>query len=69
MPKDIIAVTGTALPLALVAGMLVHFSGGAYGVPIIHLGPAAFGGRLEESEEVFLTYGGRMATKTVEVLR
>lgn len=53
----------------LVMGMLVHSGGGAYGRPIIHLGPAAFGGKLEESEELFLTYGERMAMKTVEVFK
>lgn len=47
----------------LVAGMVVHSGGGAYGKPIIHLGPAAFGGRLEESEELFLLYGERMGRK------
>jgi len=53
----------------LVTGMLVYSGGGAHGVPIIHLGPAAFGGKLEESEELFLTYGERIATKMVEVFR
>lgn len=51
----------------LVMGMLVYSGGGAYGPPIIHLGPAAFGGKLEESEELFLLYGERIAKKTVEI--
>ena len=41
--------------------------GGAYGNPIIHLGPVALGGHLEESEETFLAYGERMARKTAEL--
>lgn len=53
----------------LVQGMLAHSGGGAYGRPIIHLGPAAFGGRLEESRELFLIYGERMAKKTVELYK
>lgn len=53
----------------LVKGMLVHSGGGAYGTPIIHLGPAAFGGRLEESEDLFLIYGERMAQKTAELFK
>ena len=53
----------------LVMGMLVHSGGGAYGPPIIHLGPAAFGGELEKSRELFLIYGERMAKKTVELFR
>lgn len=53
----------------LVLGMLPYSGGGAYGPPIIHLGPVAFGGKLDDSEELFLLYGERMATKTVELFR
>ena len=51
----------------MVHGMLTYSGGGAYGKPIIHLGPVALGGHLEESEETFLLYGERMARKTMEV--
>lgn len=63
-----LAMQGMATQM-LVLGMLVHSGGGAYGVPIIHIGPAAFGGKLEESEELFLTYGERMALKTIEIFK
>ena len=53
----------------LVQGMLVYSGGGAHGRPIIHLGPAAFEGRLEDSEELFLLYGERMAEKTVALFQ
>ena len=48
-------------------GMLTYSGGVAYGNPVIHLGPVAFTGRLEESIETFKLYGQRMATKTVEL--
>lgn len=51
----------------MVYGMLTYSGGGAYGNPVIHLGPVAIGGHLEESEETFLLYGERMARKTVEL--
>ena len=51
----------------MVHGMLTYSGGGAYGNPIIHLGPVALGGHLEESEETFLAYGERMARKTAEL--
>ena len=51
----------------MVHGMLTYSGGDAYGKPIIHLGPVALGGHLEESEETFLLYGERMARKTMEL--
>ena len=51
----------------MVHGMLTYSGGGAYGNPIIHLGPVALGGHLEESTETFLLYGERMAKKTVQL--
>lgn len=51
----------------LAKGMLVYSGGSAYGIPIIHLGPVAFEGRLEDSEDLFLLWGERMATKVMEV--
>lgn len=50
-----------------VFGMLTYSGGGAFGKPVIHLGPVALGGKLEESRETFFIYGKRMAMKTVEV--
>lgn len=51
----------------LVFGMLTYSGGGACGMPVIHLGPAALGTKLEESEPVFALYGERMAKKAVEL--
>lgn len=51
----------------LVKGGLAYSGGGAYGKPVIHLGPVALKEYLEESEETFRLYGQRMATKTVEI--
>ena len=48
-------------------GMLTYSGGSAYGTPIIHLGPVALGGHLEDSRETFLLYGERMARKTMEL--
>ena len=47
----------------MVHGMLTYSGGGAYGNPIIHLGPVALGGHLEESTETFLLYGERMSER------
>lgn len=51
----------------LVKGMVVYSGGGALGKPVIHLGPIAIGGKLEESDEYFQIYGERMAKKAVEL--
>ncbi|MCM0760520.1 NAD(P)H-dependent oxidoreductase [Sporomusa sphaeroides DSM 2875] len=51
----------------LVYGMLTYSGGGSYGKPVIHLGPVALKGHLEESKDTFLLYGQRMATKTLEI--
>jgi len=50
-------------------GMLTYSGGIAYGNPVIHLGPVALTGHLEESMETFKLYGQRMATKTMEVFK
>ncbi|MCI8326438.1 MAG: flavodoxin, partial [Lachnospiraceae bacterium] len=50
-----------------VYGMMTYSGGGSLGKPVIHLGPVALSSRLEESEETFLTYGERMATKATEL--
>ena len=51
----------------LVYGMLAYSGGGACGKPVIHLGPVALSGHLEESRDTFLTYGQRMAAKAMEL--
>ncbi len=51
----------------LVYGMLVYSGGGSQGKPVIHLGPVAIAGRLEESRETFELYGQRMAQKAAEL--
>jgi len=48
-------------------GMLIYSGGVAYGNPVIHLGPVALTGHLEESIDIFKLYSQRMATKTVEL--
>lgn len=53
----------------LVYGMLTYSGGGAYGKPVIHLGPVALKDHLEESKDTFLLYGQRMATKTIEMYK
>ena len=47
--------------------MLTYSGGGSFGKPVIHLGPVALHGHLEESKELFRLYGQRMATKTVSL--
>ncbi|HML36480.1 MAG TPA: flavodoxin family protein [Bacillota bacterium] len=59
----------TVLTHMMVMGMLTYSGGGAYGKPIIHQGPLAIMGRLEESEETFRLYGQRMASKAAELFR
>ena len=48
-------------------GMLTYSGGVSYGNPVIHLGPVALTGRLEESMDTFKLYGQRMAAKTMEI--
>ena len=57
----------TILDHMLVYGMLVYSGGGSQGKPVIHLGPQAVAGRLEETEETFRLYGRRMAAKAAEL--
>jgi len=51
----------------LVAGMIAYSGGGAYGVPVIHLGPVAIKQDVENYTATFTLYGKRMATKTLEL--
>jgi len=48
-------------------GMLIYSGGYACGNPVIHLGPVAITGRLDESIDTFKLYGQRMATKASEI--
>ncbi len=57
----------TILRHMMVFGMLVYSGGGSFGKPVIHTGPVALDGHLEESAETFRIYGERMATKTAEL--
>lgn len=50
-------------------GMMTYSGGGAYGKPVIHLGPVALNHHMEESKETFLIYGERMAIKTKEIFK
>lgn len=58
----------TILTHMMVLGMLAYSGGGSFGKPVIHLGPVALKGALEDSRETFRLYGQRMATKTMELL-
>lgn len=51
----------------LVLGMMTYSGGGAFGHPVIHLGPVAIDGHLEDYNETFKLYGQRMATKAKEI--
>lgn len=51
----------------LVYGMLAYSGGGAYGKPVIHLGPVAIKENADRYIETFNTYGSRMAMKTLEL--
>ena len=53
----------------LVLGMMTYSGGGAYGTPVIHLGPVALKDHLEESKETFHKYGQRMATKAKDLFK
>lgn len=57
----------TILDHMLVGGMLTYSGGGAQGKPVIHLGPVAIAGRLEDSNATFEAYGQRMAQKAAEL--
>ena len=57
----------TILDHMLVMGMVVYSGGGAFGKPVIHLGPVSVNGITEDQSETFVTYGRRMAIKTKEL--
>ncbi len=51
----------------LCKGMVVYSSGNAFGHPVIHVGPVAIEGKLEESRELFELYGKRFGEKALEL--
>lgn len=51
----------------MVCGMMAYSGGGAYGIPVIHMGPVAIAGRTGEFDELFRTYGQRMAQQTLKL--
>lgn len=51
----------------MVVGMIAYSGGGAFGRPVIHLGPVAIKKEEKEYTELFTIYGKRMAMKTVEL--
>ncbi len=57
----------TILDHMLCYGMLTFSGGGAYGKPVIHIGPVAIRENIDDYTETFKLYGERMAKKTVEV--
>ena len=51
----------------LCKGMLVYSSGGAFGHPVIHFGPVAIDGQIEDSRDLFVQYGKRFGEKALEL--
>lgn len=51
----------------LVFGMLTYSGGGSQGKLVVHLGPVATSGALEEALPTCTLYGQRMAQKAVEL--
>ena len=57
----------TILQHLIFAGMMAYSSGCAKGDPVIHLGPVALGGSLDDFRETFRIYGERFAAQTKKV--
>lgn len=61
------------LTIEMVKGMLCYSSGGACGMPVIHLGPVGVNNNVEKFngmenyKEYFTVYGKRFADKAVEI--
>ncbi len=61
------------LTIELVNGMLCYSSGGAYGSPVIHMGPVGVNGNVEKHngmehyKDYFKIYGKRFAGKAAEL--
>lgn len=58
----------TLLTHELVFGMMVYSSGGACGRPVIHLGPVGISHDIAAFEDVFVTYGRRMAEQAKKMI-
>ena len=58
---------GDVLHHLLCKGMVVYSSGGAFGAPVIHLGPVAIEGDLEAYRDLFVLYGKRFGDKALEL--
>lgn len=67
------AVIQSILIMELVKGMLVYSGGGAFGMPVIHLGPVGVNDNVEKHNGMehymdnFLIYGERFAKKALEL--
>lgn len=53
----------------MVMGMLIYSSGAAKGRPVIHYGPGAVSDNLDSYNDLFKTYGQRMAEKAKELFK
>ena len=55
----------------MVSGALIYSGGGAYGKPVIHLGPVGIDNTMDINQfaENFELYGQRMATKATELFK
>lgn len=51
----------------LVKGMVVYSSGAGCGMPFIHLGPIAIASEFDKSSDLFVTFGKRIAEKTMDL--
>lgn len=51
----------------MVYGMMIYSGGSAFGMPVVHLGPVGLAGKLDDTKELFITYGQRMASKAKEI--
>lgn len=51
----------------LILSMLTYSSGAMFGAPVIHLGPVAIKGKIEDNIENFSIYAKRIAEKTLEL--
>ena len=57
----------TILTHLMVDGMMVYSGGSSLGKPYIHLGPVALKDTFEESRELFVIFGSRIAGKGLEL--
>ncbi len=61
------------LTIEMVKGMLCYSGGGAYGMPVIHLGPVGVNNNVEKHNsmdyyrDTFLIYGNRFAQKAKDI--